>query len=190
MQSNKRTYVKNIKEDLAHLSRKSSNPEEPSNLESHFEKHQSYYYSNENEYNQGFHNLTKRSAAPVGKESSTSINGYKTQTGVKVKYRPFRGNAHLYELGAYKGDDVTGVGLTYYTKPLDKILQDADPYAPYPLSRKRNDYRYKSDLDGGFEGLEFFDSHPEYHEGVDEETINTIRLKILAGERLDDFNTI
>ncbi len=93
-------------------------------------------------------------------------------------------------MGAYRGNDVTGVGITYHAKPLDKILQDIGPYAPYPLSRKKNDYRYKSDLDGGFEGLEFFDNHPEYHEGVDEETINTIRAKIMAGERLDDFNTI
>ena len=189
MPLNKRVYIRNIKEDLAHFSKRSNGPEEPSNLESHFEKHQSYY-ANEDEYDQGLHDLTKRPAAPIGKESPTGINGYKTQTGVKVKYRPFRGNIHLYELGAYRGNDVTGVGITYYAKPLDKILQDIDPYTPYPLSRKKNDYRYKSDLEGGFEGLEFFDNHPEYHEGVDEETINTIRAKIMVGERLDDFNTI
>ncbi len=41
MPLNKRVYIRNIKEDLAHFSKRSKGPEEPSNLESHFEKHQS-----------------------------------------------------------------------------------------------------------------------------------------------------
>ena len=47
-----------------------------------------------------------------------------------------------------RGGDIDGSVITYYMKSHKKILQQANPFTPGELKSK-----YKSDLDGGLEGL-------------------------------------
>ena len=51
------------------------------------------------------------------------------------------------------------------------------------------DYRYKCDLDGGFEGLKFFGKHPEYHPDIPTDRAEEIKDRVLKGEKPGNFNT-
>lgn len=178
-----------MKEDLARFSREPKNDNDLSNLTGHFEKHEPIFsYRNEDEYDNAFHEFTMMPAAPIGKPSKNGVNGYRTQSEVNVKYRKSHDN--IYEIAVYVGRADIGVGITYYKKSLNSILKDADPYAPYDTNIKQNDYRYKCDLNQKMKGLEYFDSHSEYHQNVDETILEEIKTKLLNGEKLGRLNTI
>ena len=139
------------------------------------------------EYDYITHELTRHPALPIGDYNIKDIIGYINQDGRSIKFVEWRGQ--LYIFSAYRGDPETGIAITCYPKMIQDIYRKADPYNFYKFSSGQGDYRYKSDLDGKFEGLKFFDKHPEYHKNTSEENIKIIRDKILKNEKLANFNT-
>ncbi len=159
----------------------------PDNLGDHRKHEPEYGLENDKQYQEFTDTLTKYPAVPIGKGDITDIQGYVAQSGARVKFVQIRND--IYALAAYKGKINGQTALTNYPKKLFNILKDADPYAFYMQSEKEDDYRYRSDLDGRFEGLKFFDIHPEYHRGTSEEKIREIRRMLYKREKLGRFNT-
>lgn len=159
----------------------------PDNLEKHRKHESEYGLDNDEQYQEFTDILTKYPAVPIGKGVITDIQGYIAQSGAKVKFVQIRND--VYALAAYKGRVEGQTAITNYPKKLNNILKDADPYAFYRQSEKGDDYRYRSDLDGRFEGLKFFDNHPEYHRNTSEERIREIRRKLQKREKLGVLNT-
>ena len=58
-------------------------------------------------------------------------------------------------------------------------MYSANPY--HRLSHDDDDHRYKSDLDGGFDGLDFFKPVRGGRRGVTEEEVEIIKDDILGG---------
>lgn len=159
----------------------------PDNLQKHSEHKNQFHLNSLEEYDESTHNLTRSPASPIGQSTPTEVIGYTNQNGLHVKFTKF--NNDIYAFGVYSGDPETGVAVTCFPRSLDSIMKIVDPYNFYKKSGKQGDYRYRSDLDGKFEGLKFFDTHPEYHRNTSNERIKTIRQKILHKERLGNFNT-
>lgn len=186
---NKRQYVGKINEDLAHLSNKPTKNDEKSSLDTHFKKHKNDFdVKTPQEYNEKIvHVFTSHPAKPIEEIENDVVYGYINQSGSNIKFTNTSDKGGF--ITAYVRSPITGKALTCYAKPLKNILQDADPYSPYPIKLKDGDYRYKSDLNGDIKGLEFFNNHPEYHKDVDKEVIEEIRHKIENGEKLNKLNT-
>ena len=99
----------------------------------------------EEEYDDAADALSSADALPLGSGKDV-VTGYITQYDQKIKLRRVEGN--IDEFVVYEGGDIDGSVLTYYMKSHKKILQQANPFTPGELKSK-----YKSDLDGGLEGL-------------------------------------
>ena len=144
------------------------------NLLAHHEKHPIIIDGvriTEDQYNQMCGELTKARASYIG--SDAPIQGYIRQDGRKVKFRKFNNE---YEFGVYAGDEITGSAVTYFIRPLRKIMEESNPYSI--LSDV--DRRYKSDLDGKFNGLAKY-VPPEY---LSRKDFESIKNKILKGIKL------
>lgn len=178
-----------IDEDFALMPDTKKKGEEKTYLDDHSDRHKDSLGCRDKwEYRECIHALTSFPAIPIQEDTDNhDIMGYKAQDGRKVKFVQFKEDVYI--ISAYKKDPVTGVALTGYDKRLRNILQDADPYRFYELNNKEGDYRYKCDLDDRFEGLKFFNNHPEYHRNTDPERIKEIRQKLYKREKLDAFNT-
>ena len=160
----------------------------PDNLQRHEKHKDQFHFKSLDEYNKFTHELTKHPALPIGQGSSEDVIGYINQNGLSIKFTKFSNNTYAFSV--YSGDPETGDAVTCFPRSLNSIMRIADPYRFYRKeSGKQGDYRYRSDINGGFEGLKFFDEHPEYHKDTDEGRINEIREKILHKERLRNFNT-
>lgn len=140
------------------------------------------------EYNEVTDILTRYPALPLGQGDIYDVHGYTNQQGINIKFVQYKGN--LYIFSAYKGDPVNGEAKTCHVKRLREIMRIADPYRFYKKGTgKQGDYRYRCDLDGGFEGLKFFDKHPEYHPDIPTDRVEEIKDRVLKGEKLGNFNT-
>ncbi len=159
----------------------------PDNLEDHRKHEPEYGLENDEQYQEFTDILTKYPVVPIGKGDIMDVQGYIAQSGARVKFVQIKND--IYALAAYKGNVKGQTALTNYPKKLSNILKDADPYAFYRQNEKEDDYRYRSDLNGRFEGLKFFDVHPEYHRGTPEEKIREIRRRLYKREKLGRFNT-
>ncbi len=142
---------------------------------------------NKGDYNEVAHAITSQEASPIGENMDWGIVGYINQDGRNVKFARLDDNKYM--IGVYVGSPTTGAIITFYTKNLQDILKDADPYNRYSLANKEGDYRYKCDLDKKFEGLKFFNNHPEYHRDTSEERVREIKGKLYKSEKLGNFNT-
>lgn len=145
-------------------------------LKAHHEKHHILVNGvkiSEEQYNDLCDELTRKDATFLSGRRDT-IQGYICQDGVKVKFKRLPGKNC--EFGAYIGDAIEGEAMTYFTKPFVDIIRDSNPYSKY----NNKDYRYKSDLDGKFKGLDVYEK-PLLT--TDKEYIE-IRNKILKGEDL------
>lgn len=100
------------------------------------------------DYDDAAHDLSSSEALPLG-SGKDNIMGYVNQYDQKTKLRRVEGS--IDEMVVYDGGDIDGSVVTYYMKPHDKILQQANPFTAGVASRK-----YKCDLDGGLEGLKAF----------------------------------
>ncbi len=176
---------KEVWEELERLDEFATFPQDK--LSAHLKHLRDYNLESAEEYQEFTDLLTKYPAIPIGKGTVVDMYGYTTQDYTNAKFIQMR--ADKYALGTYREPVDGETAVTNYPKRLRNILQDADPYRFYRRSIKQGDYRYKSDIDGGFEGLKFFDNHPEYHQDTSEEVINEIRRRLLNGEELGTFNT-
>lgn len=144
------------------------------NLNTHYNKHPILVDGvpiTKEKYNQMCDELTKSKASYIG--SGAAVQGYICQDGRKVKFRKFN---DTYEFGVYVGDDTTGDAITYFVKPLKKIVDNSNPFS---MNTDVNQ-RYKSDLDGKFRSLDSYRA-PMY---VNEKKYTELRNKIIKGEPL------
>ena len=144
------------------------------NLEVHHDKHPITINGiriTKEQYNNMCDELTKSQASYVG--SGAPVQGYIRQDGRKVKFKKLNNE---YEFGIYVGDDVYGSAVTYFVRPLRKIMEESNPYSI--LSDV--DRRYKSDLDGKFNRLVKY-VPPEY---LSRKDFESIKNKILKGIKL------
>ena len=176
---------KEIWEELEKLDEFATFPQDK--LPGHLKHLRDYNLESVEEYQEFTDLLTKYPAVPIGKGTLVDMQGYIAQDRTNAKFIQMRGDK--YALGVYEEPVDGETAITNYPKKLQNILRDADPYRFYRRSIKQSDYRYKSDLDGGFEGLKFFDNHPEYHQDTPEEVIEEIRRRLINGEELGAFNT-
>ena len=100
--------------------------------------------------------------------------GYITQSGRKVKIKKLKG-PYLCQFVSYIGDDSDGDIITYFVQPWDKIVYKANPY----ISGNKS-YKYKSDLNGKYNGLNIF--MPPL--SMNEDEYHSIRNKIIRGDKL------
>lgn len=150
-------------------------------FERHYEDHGIPLGLTEEEYDDVADALSEYPAYSLNKGNFEDVKGYITQKGIRVKFIGIKGNT--YALVAYTYDDKKDVSidaLTYHHLPLNQVLNKANPY--HKLNGK-DDYRYKSDIDGRLEGLKLFED-PKYQTKLDQEEIKEQREAILKGERL------
>lgn len=126
----------------------------------------------EEEYDNAANILSSNKAYPLG-SGKNKITGYITQNDRKIKIKLKQGSYD--EFVVYVGDDVTGEVITYYIKKYPEIIQQANPFVSGNIKNK-----YKSDLDGKFEGLKIFNPKPNMSQKEKEDIIykiyNNIKL--------------
>lgn len=81
------------------------------------------------------------------------------------------------EFVVYVGDDIDGEAITYYNTSFNNILNKSNPYKAFLTNM---DFVYKSDLDGGYLGLDYYTPSSL----LTENQFHEIRNKIRNGERL------
>lgn len=146
----------------------------------HHNRHKSYmiggkeYEMSENEYDDNAHYLSSFPGIAIGTGTDIDVYGYITQDDKKVKFIEIPGGAFMV---AYRGDDVSGVARTFYYADINELLFKANPY--HKILDREKDHRYKSDLDGGLVGLDFFKPVHGGRRGVTEEEVEIIRDDIL-----------
>lgn len=151
----------------------------------HHNRHKSYmiggkeYEMSENEYDDNAHYLSSFPGIAIGTGTDIDVYGYITQDDKKVKFIEIPGGAFMV---AYRGDDVSGVARTFFYTSKNELLYNANPYRK--LSTRGRDHRYKSDLDGGFVGLNYFKPILGGNRGVTEEEAKTIKSDILSGRKI------
>ena len=146
----------------------------------HHNRHKRYiidgkaYDMTEDEYDDAADALSSYPAIPIGTGTEEGIVGYITQDGRKIKFIQIPGGAFMV---AYIGDDVTGEAKTFYYTSIASLYYSANPFRE--LSDKGGDHRYKSDLDGGFDGLKFFKPVTNGKRAVTKEEVKQIKDDIL-----------
>lgn len=179
--------------ELNELARFNKRGESLKEFRKHFEKHKEvldkdgkvvYTYKTEDEYDEAAHELSSFPATPIGGKMDDGVFGFIDQEGRSVK---FAKTMHDYAFvvfipSSYDNSDYYGTAITYFHRPLDEILYSANPY--HKLNPGDDDRRYRSDLDGGFVGLDFFRPVSGGRRGVTEEEAKTIKNDILNGRRI------
>lgn len=141
-------------DEQAHFDRTDIDSDAYKEFKNHYEKHGRALGLTEDEYDEAADALSKLPANPIsGLTDIYNVQGYITNSGKKVKFIPLK-NRQI-ALVVYVRDDVTGTAVSYYHPTFEYILRKANPYNPYK-GPKSQDFRYKSDLDGGLKGLEYF----------------------------------
>ena len=179
--------------ELNELARFNKRGESLKEFRKHFEKHKEvldkdgkvvYTYKTEDEYDEAAHELSSFPATPIGGKMDDGVFGFIDQEGRSVK---FAKTIHDYAFvvfipSSYDNSDYYGTAITYFHRPLDEILYSANPY--HKLNPGDDDHRYKSDLDGGFVGLDFFKPIHGGRRGVTEEESEIIKNDILNGREI------
>ena len=155
-------------------------PDELAYFYDHADRHKSYYVNGKEfimtpeEYDDNADSLSSFPGIPIGTGTDEDVVGYISQDGKKVKFIEIPGGAFMV---AYIGDDVSGIARTFYYADINELLFKANPY--HKILDGEKDHRYKSDLDGGFVGLDFFKPVHGGRRGVTEEEVEIIRDDIL-----------
>ena len=155
-------------------------PDELAYFNDHADRHKSYYVNGKEfimtpeEYDDNADSLSSFPGIPIGTGTDEDVVGYISQDGKKVKFIEIPGGAFMV---AYIGDDVSGIARTFYYADINELLFKANPY--HKILDGEKDHRYKSDLDGGFVGLDFFKPVHGGRRGVTEEEVEIIRDDIL-----------
>lgn len=159
--------------------------EELAYFNDHADRHKSYYVHGKefimtpDEYDDNADSLSSFPGIPIGTGTEEDVKGYISQDGKKVKFIEIPGGAFMV---AYIGDDVGGIAKTFYYADIDAILFKANPY--HKILDGEKDHRYKSDLDGGFIGLDFFKPIHGGRRGVTNEEAEIIKDDILNGREI------
>ena len=157
-------------------------PDELAYFNDHADRHKSYYVNGKEfimtpeEYDDNADSLSSFPGIPIGTGTDEDVVGYISQDGKKVKFIEIPGGAFMV---AYIGDDVRGIARTFYYADINELLFKANPY--HKILDGEKDHRYKSDLDGGFVGLDFFKPIHGGRRGVTEEEAEIIKNDILNG---------
>lgn len=157
-------------------------PDELAYFNDHADRHKSYYVNGKEfimtpeEYDDNADSLSSFPGIPIGTGTDEDVVGYISQDGKKVKFIEIPGGAFMV---AYIGDDVSGIARTFYYADINELLFKANPY--HKILDGEKDHRYKSDLDGGFVGLDFFKPIHGGRRGVTEEEVEIIKNDILNG---------
>ena len=157
-------------------------PDELAYFYDHADRHKSYYVNGKEfimtpeEYDDNTDSLSSFPGIPIGTGTDEDVVGYISQDGKKVKFIEIPGGAFMV---AYIGDDVSGIARTFYYADINELLFKANPY--HKILDGEKDHRYKSDLDGGFVGLDFFKPIHGGRRGVTEEEAEIIKNDILNG---------
>ena len=157
-------------------------PDELAYFNDHADRHKSYYVNGKEfimtpeEYDDNADSLSSFPGIPIGTGTDEDVVGYISQDGKKVKFIEIPGGAFMV---AYIGDDVSGIARTFYYADINELLFKANPY--HKILDGEKDHRYKSDLDGGFVGLDFFKPIHGGRRGVTEEEAEIIKNDILNG---------
>ena len=155
-------------------------PDELAYFNDHADRHKSYYVNGKEfimtpeEYDDNADSLSSFPGIPIGTGTDEDVVGYISQDGKKVKFIEIPGGAFMV---AYIGDDVSGIARTFYYADIHELLFKANPY--HKILDGEKDHRYKSDLDGGFVGLDFFKPIHGGRRGVTEEEAEIIKDDIL-----------
>lgn len=122
------------------------------NFQDHYIKHGKPLGLTEEQYEQYTDALTSYPAVPIGQGKDYDVYGYIAQNKNRVKFVKLPAGAAL---GVYVGDPIKGTAISYYHENnFNQIIFRANPFRH--LTSAAEDLRYKSDLDGRFEGLKFF----------------------------------
>ena len=160
-------------------------PDELAYFYDHADRHKSYYVNGKEfimtpeEYDDNADSLSSFPGIPIGTGTDEDVVGYISQDGKKVKFIEIPGGAFMV---AYIGDDVSGIARTFYYADINELLFKANPY--HKILDGEKDHRYKSDLDGGFVGLDFFKPIHGGSRGVTEEEAEIIKNDILNGREI------
>ena len=179
--------------ELNELARFNKRGESLKEFRKHFEKHMKvldkdgnvvYTYKTEDEYDDAAHELSSFPAIPIGGKMDDDVLGFIDQEGRHVKFaRTIHDYAFVVFIpSSYDNSDYYGTAITYFHRPLDEILYGANPY--HKLNPGDDDHRYKSDLDGGFDGLNFFKPIVGGKRGVTKEEAQQIKDDILNGRKI------
>lgn len=155
-------------------------PDELAYFYDHADRHKSYYVNGKEfimtpeEYDDNADSLSSFPGIPIGTGTDEDVVGYISQDGKKVKFIEIPCGAFMV---AYIGDDVSGIARTFYYADINELLFKANPY--HKILDGEKDHRYKSDLDGGLVGLDFFKPVHGGRRGVTEEEVEIIRDDVL-----------
>lgn len=158
--------------------------EEIRNFKTHYDKHKSYvingvtYTMTPEEYDDSTHYLSSYPAIPIGTGEEYEIFGYIAQDGRKIKFTQIPGGAFMV---AYVGKDVTGEARSFHYTSMEELLYNINPYHKI---LDYEDHRYKSDLDGKFEGLKFFKPIIRGPRAVTQEEVERIKSDILNRRKI------
>lgn len=176
--------LKNLDEEklneLAKFKRQTDDGEE--NFQIHYKNHGIALGLTEEQYEEYADALTSYPAIPIGTGQNYDIYGYIAQNGKKVKFVELTNGAAL---GVYVGNSITGRAISYYhDNDISATLFRANPFRR--LTSTAEDLRYKSDLDGKFEGLKFFKpiTNKNSSIGITQQEYRKIKQEILDGKEI------
>ena len=129
----------------------------------------------EEEYNELSKIVSEISVFPIGISNTMDAYGYINQEGIVLKFVKVRGN--LYFQVAYSKEPSNDKIITSYFKKYSEIIKSANPFRK--TTPNNAGYRYKSDIDGGYKGLEYFQNI-----NLSKDEVTKIRNDILKGKKL------
>lgn len=152
----------------------------------HARDHAGEYKVNEEDYYNIAKFFSEKNSVNFGEGTLEDPKGYLRQDGRKAKI------TQMYEqdeitpsnkssIVVYEGDDLTGSIKTLHVRSWSGALNQANPY--HHLRVGKEDHRYKSDLNGGLEGLKFFQT-PGFTSSLTEEEIEDFNYRLENGQPL------
>lgn len=166
--------------ELADFKRGTTDGEE--NFQIHYEAHGKPLGLTEEQYEEYADALTSYPAIPIGTGQDYDVYGYIAQNNKRVKFVKLANGAAL---GVYVGNPITGRAISYYHENnFNQVLFRANPFRRLTLTAE--DLRYKSDLDGRFEGLKAFKpiTNPNSNIGITQEEYRQIRSDIYKRRKI------
>lgn len=160
-----------------------STPKGRNLFEYHYKKHGVPLGMTREEYKEVTNILTSYPAVPFNiNNKEYDVIGYVAQNNRNVKFIRLNSGAAL---GIYEGDAIEGEAIDYYhDNSINTTLFRANPFRR--LTSTAEDLRYKSDLDGKFEGLKFFKpiTSKDSNVKITQQEYKQIKQEILNGKEI------
>ena len=151
------------------------------NSKSHMGKHEDElamvfdHPLSEEEYKEISKIVSELSVFPIGIGDISIPHGYINQKGNILKFVRVRNDLCFQVVFSKEGSD--GIIITSYFKRYDEIIRSANPFRK--TTSNNANYRYKSDVDGGYKGLEYFQNI-----NLSKDEVTRIKNDILRGKKL------